>query len=221
MSESVNPGDYVITRKRKKYRFAKFYNAPNCFEFDEWAKRPVNVVEVGAGTALFSVELASRHPELTFLALDVKADRLQKGAYEAIERGIGNVFFVRARADEIDQLLGRETVSSIWLTFPDPFPKKRSAGRRLTHPIYLAKYAGLLKPDGALILKHDNPEFFKWSVEQLITERWEVKELTHDLHATELDDDYKVLTSYERRWLGEGLQTQLVKATPYEQNIAK
>ena len=36
MSELLNPDDFVIARKRKKYKFAKFHNAENCFEFDEW-----------------------------------------------------------------------------------------------------------------------------------------------------------------------------------------
>ena len=57
-----NPDDFIITRKRKKYKFAKFANSPLCFELDEWQKQPVDVLEVGAGTALFSVELAARHP---------------------------------------------------------------------------------------------------------------------------------------------------------------
>ena len=35
MSELLNPDDFVIVRKRKKYKFAKFHNAENCFEFDE------------------------------------------------------------------------------------------------------------------------------------------------------------------------------------------
>ena len=36
MSEPLNPDDFIIVRKRKKYKFAKFHNAENCFEFDEW-----------------------------------------------------------------------------------------------------------------------------------------------------------------------------------------
>lgn len=213
MSELLNPKDFIITRKRKKYRFAKFHNAPNCFEFDEWQKRSVDVIEVGAGTALFSVELAARHPEQTFLALDVKADRLQKGAYEATERGLSNVVFVRARADQIDQLCDHGTVSKIWVTFPDPFPKKRSAGRRLTHPVFLARYATLLKKNGTLALKHDNDTFFQWSLEQLVAGKWQLTALSFNLHDTGPKDDSTVLTSYERRWLDEGLSTHFVQAT--------
>jgi tRNA (guanine-N7-)-methyltransferase len=72
----VDPNQFIITRKRKKYKFALFHNSPLCFEFDEWIKREVDCLEIGAGTGLFSVELALRHPEKTFLAIDVKGDRL-------------------------------------------------------------------------------------------------------------------------------------------------
>jgi len=213
MSELLDPKDFIITRKRKKYRFAKFHNAVNCFEFDEWTKRPVDVVEIGAGTALFSVELATRHPEKTFVALDVKADRLQRGAYAAIERGLTNVFFVRARADQISELFASRSLEQIWVTFPDPFPKKRSAGRRLTHPTFLAQYEKLLAPGGALCLKHDNRDFFHWSLERLVERGWQIRELSFDLHESELSDEYKIQTSYEQRWLAEGLTTNFVRVT--------
>lgn len=208
----IDPNDFVITRKRKKYKFAKFANSPICFEFDEWSKTDVDVVEVGAGTGLFSVELAERHPDKQFVAVDVKADRLQKGAYAASERGLTNIRFVRARADQIDECFNEQSVETIWLTFADPFPKKRSSGRRMTHPNFLKKYQRLLRPSGSFIVKHDSPDFFKWSLEQLVAEGWHVTELTFDLHESDLDDDYKVMTTYEQRWLGEGRPTQLVRA---------
>lgn len=214
MSDTRNPDDFVITRRRKKYKFAKFYNASNCFECDEWVKRPVDVIEIGAGTGMFSVELATRHPELAFVALDVKADRLQKGAYEALARGLTNIFFIRARADQINQLFDPASLSAVWLTFPDPFPKRRSAGRRLTHPSFLALYAAHMKPGATMHLKHDNPEFFGWSLEQLVILDWHMTELSFDLHDSSLDDDYKILTDYERRWLREGLKTNFVTALP-------
>ena len=208
----VDPNQFIITRKRKKYKFALFHNSPLCFEFDEWVPHQVDVVEIGAGTGLFSVELALRHPKKTFLAIDVKGDRLQKGAKIAEEKGLENVFFVRARADQIDQLVEQNSLEQIWVTFPDPFPRKRSAGRRLTHPHFLKTYAELLCVDGSLIIKHDNPDFFNWSLEQLVSEGWRLKELTFDLHESDLGEDYKILTAYEQRWLGEGRVTHCVRA---------
>ena len=66
---------------------------------------------------------------------------------------------------------------------------------------------------GSFIVKHDNPTFFNWSLEQLVAEKWQFAELTFDLHDSELDDDYKIKTTYEERWLDEGRITQLVRAT--------
>lgn len=161
---------------------------------------------------MFSVELAARHPDKVFVAVDVKADRLQKGAYAAIERGIDNVLFVRARGDQIDQLAEDHSLAGVWLTFADPFPRSRSAGRRLSHPTYLRKYAQVLASDGRLYFKHDNPQFFQWTLEQLVIEQWHIDELSFDLHEADLSDDYKIQTTYETRWLGEGRGTHFVRA---------
>ena len=209
----IDPNEFIITRKRKKYKFAKFHNAENCYEFEEWKQQSADVVEIGAGTGLFSVELATRHPNKTFVAIDVKADRLQKGAYVASGRGLTNLSFVRARADQVDELFLTNSVETIWLTFADPFPKKRSAGRRMTHPIYLKKYRNLLQSGGSFIIKHDNSEFFEWSLEQLVIENWKVAELIFNLHDSDVADEYKIMTTYETRWIDEGRITKLVRAT--------
>lgn len=210
---TVDPEKFIISRKRKKYKFAKFANSPLCFEFDDWKQQAVDVVEVGAGTGLFSVELALRYPSKQFVAVDVKGDRLQKGAYEAEARGLKNLRFVRARADQLHELFKAGSIEQLWITFPDPFPKKRSAGRRMTHPTFLRIYRDILGKDGALYLKHDSRDFFLWSLEQLVTEKWRLTELSFDLHESELSDDYKTLTTYEVRWLSEGTVTNFVKAT--------
>lgn len=215
MGQELDPHDFIITRKRKKYRFALFANSPLCFELDEWdGAWPVDAVEIGAGSALFLVELARRYPDRHFVAVDVKADRLIKGATAASADNLGNIRFVRARADQVAEVFKPQSLSAIWLTFSDPFPKKRSAGRRLTHPTFLKLYRQLLSADGSLYIKHDNKAFFEWSLEQLVAEKWHITELSFDLHESSRLDDYKILTTYEARWLGEGLVTNFVRANP-------
>ena len=208
----LDPTDFIITRKRKKYKFALFANSPLCFEFEQWQQQAVDVVEIGAGNGLFAVELATRHPDQQFVALDVKGDRLQHGAREAEARGLENIRFVRARADQVGELFTVGSLQQLWLTFSDPFPRTRSAGRRLTHPRFLAMYRALLADVGAAYIKHDNRDFFHWSLEQLVAEGWCIDELRFDLHDSEAHDDYKILTSYEARWLDEGLVTNFVRA---------
>lgn len=219
MPDELNPKDFIITRKRKKYRFALFHNAENCFELGEWIPRAGKnlVVEIGAGTALFLVELAARHPERTFIALDVKADRLQRGARAALERGLTNIFFVRARADQLLEVVKPGTVQDIWLTFSDPFPKKRDAKRRLTHPKFLELYKKAhVSKNARLLIKTDSRSLFDWSLEQLVSTGWSLSQLSYDLHESDLPDDCKIMTSYEHKWTTAGLPIYYAVAMPHQ-----
>lgn len=210
---TVNPEDFIITRKRKKYKFALFSNSSLCFESEEWETSwQPDVIEIGAGTGEFVVELALRYPEKRYVAIDVKGDRLQKGAREAERHALRNVRFLRARADQLVDIFKPNSLEEIWLTFSDPFPRARSAGRRLTHPMFLGLYQQVLSANGSLAIKHDNPGFFQWSLEQLVDQRWSITELSFDLHESGLSDDYKIQTQYEQRWLDEGRITQFVRA---------
>jgi tRNA (guanine-N7-)-methyltransferase len=220
MSQLLNLEEYIISRKRKKYKFAKFANANNCFEYDSWIAgaqqgelpSQIDILEVGAGTGLFSVELAHRKPDKVVVALDVKADRLQKGAYLALEKGLTNIYFIRARADQLSELFSSQLIKKIWLTFPDPYPKRRNRGRRLTHLSFIEIYKNILDKNGSVYLKHDNLEFFQWSLEQFVISSWRIDKLSFDLHQSSQSDDYKILTTYEERWLSEDRKTKFVKA---------
>src|SRR3990167_5326658 len=97
----LNPEEFVITKKRKMYKFALFANSPICFEYDEWQQSGVDILEIGAGTGFFGVALAQQAPHKSVVAVDVKADRLIKGATRATDQNVQNIRFLRARADQL------------------------------------------------------------------------------------------------------------------------
>ena len=174
----VDPNQFIITRKRKKYKFALFHNSPLCFEFDEWIKRGSRlfgnrcwnwIIQRGACAAPSWKDVFSNWRERWSVA---------EGRENCWRKRAGEYVFVRARADQIDQLVEQNSLEQIWVTFPDPFPRKHSTGRRLTHPNFLKKYSSLLKSDGSLLIKHDDHNFFCWSLEQLVAEKWQIKELS-------------------------------------------
>jgi len=254
-----HPEDFVITRRRKLYKFAKFDEYPNCFHLDEWknflagsflAKERDIVLEVGAGSALFSVELTRRFPEKTLIAVDIKSDRLYQGAREAEKLHLDNIFFVRSDISEITEIAPPHSVSEIWLTFPDPWPPKSDARHRLTAPRYLAYYHHLLaspilagsflaKRGGILHFKTDNLPLFEWSLEQFAANGWQIEFITRDLHNSDAPDEVKIIsrgntshlrknensnslflsdarimTSYEKRFVSEGLKINYAAFTP-------
>lgn len=211
----LDPAHFVIKRRRKKYKFALFHNSPLCFEQDAWTNKPrPDVLELGAGTGWFSIALAETALRKHHVAIDRKADRLQTGARWAEEKGLTNLRFLRARIDLLAEYFAPHSVSTIWLTFPDPYAKKRSAKHRLTHPRFLAIYQMILRPGGALYLKTDAKQLFDWSLEQLVSEGWRIEELSFDLHESSEPSAYKVKTTYETRYVQQGLKINFVKALP-------
>jgi tRNA (guanine-N7-)-methyltransferase len=215
MSGGPDPNDFIISRKRKKYRFALFAVSPLCFEAEEWTSEPrTNALEMGAGTGLFSAALAKEAPNRQFVAFDVKADRLQAGARQAEQEHLSNIRFLRARADQLEDFFLADSLDTIWITFPDPFPKDRSAKHRLTHPNFLDTYKKLLKKNGVLYFKTDATSLFQWSLEQLVGQGWQIEELSFDLHGSNLDGGYKIMTTYETRFVSGGLPINFVKVSP-------
>lgn len=213
----IDPDKFIITRKRKKYKFAHFANLPNCYEADQWATYTVPegplIVELGAGTALFSLELARRHPERFYVAVDIKADRLYTAARQAHEQQVTNIVFLRAHVRQAAELFAGTRISELWLTFSDPFPKTRHAKHRLTHPSFLQLYRVILASGGRLKMKTDNHRLFDWSLEQLVADGWRLEELTFDLHDSKVPDDYRIMTTFEERFVAEGLPIYFVSAS--------
>lgn len=201
---------FIITRKRKKYKFARFADLPNCFEAEECGPHflqgnRIYSLELGAGTGLFSLELARRHPDRHYIAVDVKADRLYTGARQAAEEKVDNISFVRAHAGQLIETFGAAKFNELWLTFPDPYPKKRHAKHRLTHPTFLACYQHLLEPGGVFRFKTDNGPLFEWSLEQLLTIDFDITFSTFNLHEDNTaSEDFQVHTTYEQRYRAEG-----------------
>lgn len=210
-----------ITRKRMKWKFWHFNEWPNCWQADEVTPKIIAeftgkshlTIEVGAGTADLGVELARRYPKVHFVACDIKSDRLYIGAKQALAEKLDNIRFLRMNMRQLPEVFPSKGANSIWVTFPDPFPRKKSAKHRLMHPHFLIMYQKILKPSGKLYFKTDNQSLFDWSLEQLEAEGWQIKEMSRDLHSSDLSDDYKITTKYERRFMADGLPTYFVHAS--------
>ncbi len=219
----LNPKGLVISRRRKKWKFAHFDAWDNCFTHSRADEPKVTlknlqnylgnkplILELAAGNAQFSLELALQHLELNFIAVDVKSDRLYASAKKSLEEGVSNIAFLNTHINEIDVIFEKRSIEEIWLTFPDPFPKKRSAKHRLTYPDFLKKYKMILKDKGVMKFKTDDRKFFEWSLEQFALQKWHVQELSNDLHESDLPNEYKIKTYYEQKFTDQGMPINFV-----------
>lgn len=165
--------------------------------------RPIHI-EIGTGKGRFLMELAALHPEINYVGIEKYSSVLFRAVQKMEENPLPNVQFIRMDAEHILRYFGEEEVERIYLNFSDPWPKERHAKRRLVSREFLDRYRVLLKPDGHLEFKTDNRALFDFGVEQTEPARWEIMEITYDLHHDEKMNAGNIMTEYEERFSAQG-----------------
>jgi len=163
-------------------------------------------VELGCGRGEYTIGLAEHFPERNHIGVDVKGDRIWKGSTWAVERDLKNVGFLRAEALGLMQFFAPGEIDELWITFPDPRPRKRDIKRRLTSPRFMEIYRHLIKPGGYLKFKTDNTGLFEYTLEELAL-RNDVEDLkfTRDLYSDELRPEcFDIKTRYEEMFSAKG-----------------
>lgn len=170
-------------------------------------------LELGCGRGEYAVELAARYPGRNFVGIDIKGARMWTGAKLALERGLGNVLFLRCQIESLGLFFAPGEIDEIWVTFPDPQMKKTN--KRLVSTRFVKLYAGLLRKGGSVCLKTDSPFLFRYA--ELMTEHngLEVVRKQRDIYAECPGDELLTIkTGYEQQWLARGLTIKYIEFKP-------
>lgn len=171
---------------------------------------PVHL-EIGCGKGGFICEIAARHPEINFIAVEKYGNVLVTAVERARELGLQNIWFLWGDAEYLPRFIPAHSIETLYLNFSTPFPKKRSAVHRLTHGHFLAMYKGLLAADASVIQKTDDRGFFQFSLEQFSQAGYTLQQVSLDLHADDYPDN--IVTEYERKFMEQGLPIYRLEAT--------
>lgn len=170
------------------------------------------ILELGCGKGEYTVGLAQMFPNTNFIGIDIKGARIWRGLVTTDEKKLKNVAFIRSRINLIEYFFGKNEVSEIWITFPDPHPSKIKEKRRLTSPQFINRYYDILKPDGVIHLKTDNIIFFEYTLDVIRDYGHELLYTTYDVYGEKNDKALtQIQTFYEKKWLENGTKIKYLK----------
>ena len=172
---------------------------------------PVHL-EVGCGNGGFIAEMAKRHPDVNFIAVEVCSNVILTAMERIKAEKIPNVRFLNTPAEILCCYLPENSIGRIYLNFSTPLPQQGYVKQRLTSPRFLAIYQNLLKVGGDIRQKTDSEPFFEYSLEQYAQNGFVCSDITRDLHASEYAAD-NVVTEYEKHFSDQGLPIYAVVAT--------
>jgi tRNA (guanine-N7-)-methyltransferase len=170
------------------------------------------VLELACGKGEYSNALAKKYPDKNFVGVDIKGSRIWKGAKQALREDIPNVRFLRIYIDHLTEYFAQNEVSDIWITFPDPFRKRRDRKKRLTSPKFLRLYQQVLQPGGFVRLKTDSDLLFNYTRRITKLHNCPVEELVENVYETHADDELLTIqTFFEGKHLEEGRTIKYIR----------
>ena len=154
-------------------------------------------VEVGCGKGKFTAETAAANPDVLLIAVERCREAVVVAMEKAKAMGLTNVFYIDMDVANIEEIFATGEIDRLFINFPDPWPRKKNAKRRLTYRTFLDKYCRVVKELGEIHFKTDNAPLFEFSVEEFAACGLEVKKLTCNLHENGI---VGIMTGYEEKF---------------------
>ena len=154
-------------------------------------------VEVGCGKGKFTVETAQQNPDVLLVAVERCREAMVVAMEKAQAMHLTNVFFIDMDVANIEGIFEAQEIDRLFINFPDPWPRKKNAKRRLTHRSFLDKYCRTVRLGGEIHFKTDNAPLFEYSLEEFAVCGLQVNNLTRNLHEHGI---VGIMTGYEEKF---------------------
>lgn len=154
-------------------------------------------VEVGCGKGKFTVETAQANPDVLLIAVERCREAMVVAMEKAAAMAVNNVYFIDMDVANIEQIFAPGEIDRLFINFPDPWPRKKNAKRRLTNRSFLDKYCRTVREGGEIHFKTDNAALFEYSLEEFVACGLQVNHLTRNLHENGI---VGIMTGYEEKF---------------------
>lgn len=181
---------------------------------NKWAdlfgnKNPISL-ELGMGRGDFIIKMAKSYPNINFIGLEISMSQMVMAVERLDTQKLPNLKLINMDAKDIANVFGKE-ISTIYLTFSEPWPKKIDEKKRFTHISYLRIYDKIFKKHKHIILKTDNKGLFAYSLEALSQYWYSFNRVSLDLHHDE-NPINNIMTDFEKKYFEENRPIYYVDA---------
>lgn len=178
-------------------------------------------VELGCGKGGFISQAVPAHPEVNFVAMDIKnemlvlAKRKLEIACSESGKSADNVKIAIQNIGQIGLAWNEnDRAERIYINFCNPWPKKKHKKRRLTHTRQLLEYKKFLR--GELWFKTDDDELFEESFDYFNEAGYRILFKTFDLHREKGIENF--ITEHEKMFTEEGKKIKFLIAEPIRED---
>lgn len=154
------------------------------------------ILEIGMGKGTMITNMAFDNPSTNYIGLEKFATPALKALRKATNLNLNNFKILIGDANNLLNYFTNK-FDSIWITFSDPWPKKRHYKRRLVYRDFLKIYKEILKPNSNIYFKSDNDDLYNFAIEELKYINANIIYTTNDLENSKQQYIKNYFTDYE------------------------
>jgi len=152
---------------RKRARQKKRLN--NTYELSSYLNNNINlkngysyILDIGSGSGENSLYLSNIYPDSKIIACDIFLDGNYNLSSKIIERNLNNILIYNGNVNEfLDSNKITNIFDSVWILFPDPWPKKKHFKRRLLNKNFMLKLVKFIKKNGSVHIATDSQSYLR------------------------------------------------------------
>ena len=149
-------------RIKKNIDYNKCKNFIEKFSIQNLQINKNNILDIGSGYGENSILLANQFKDSIVIACDNFFDGNLKLAKTAQEEDLNNLHIHNGNVHEfLDKLDHNLYFNSVWILFPDPWPKKKHFKRRLINKLFFEKIYNFLKKNACIYIATDSKSYLK------------------------------------------------------------
>ena len=168
------------------------------YQIDLESVSPSKGIEIGFGMGDALLAWAQEQSDWDLLGIELYLPGVGSLVNKLTTHNVENVRICVAPAQEVLQRLPDQSVEEIRILFPDPWPKKRHAKRRLIQAEFVRDMARVLTPDGAIKIATDWDPYAEWIREVFANEP--ALQNTHDeIRGSTEQSPRETATKFEQR----------------------
>lgn len=124
------------------------------------------VIEYCSGNGAWIAKKAQENPEINWVAVEMKFARVRKIWSKIKNLGLKNLIVVCGEAHmTTERFFPTDSISDVYINFPDPWPKNRHAKNRLIQTEFADQLSRILKEEKSLTFVTDDAPYSVWLIE--------------------------------------------------------
>ena len=124
-------------------------------------------LEIGFGGGEHLVHMAQSYPGIGIIGAEPFINGVAMLLGKIRKAGVDNLAVHPGDVRDLFDVLPEQSISRVFLNYPDPWPKKRHHRRRFVTPEHLAPLHRVMKPGAVLRVATDIPDYVRQTLEEV------------------------------------------------------